>query len=80
MLAPNDRLGANRPPGTPDHADSQVATNFNQVHSTGKSASPLLSSSRVCSWPPAATLLLVITLMTATSNPQNMAKRMGYLR
>jgi len=30
-LAPIDRLGVNSPPGTPDQADSQVATNFSSV-------------------------------------------------
>jgi len=74
------RLGVNSPPGAPDQADSQVATNFSSVHSSGTSGPSPASSVRVCAWPPPTALACVRMPMTATASPQAAAKRMGRRR
>jgi len=79
-LAPIDRLGVNSPPGTPDQADSQVAMNFSNVHSSGTPCSSPASKARVCAWPPPTALAPVMMAITATARPQAAANRIGWRR
>ena len=79
-LAPIDRPGVNSPPGTPDQADSQVATNFSSVHSSGASGDSPASSVRVCACPPPTAVACVTRPITATASPQAAAKRIGCWR
>ena len=79
-LAPIARLGVKSPPGAPDQADNQVATNFSSVHNSGTSDPSPASSVRVCAWPPPTALACVRMPITATASPQAAAKRIGCLR